>query len=133
MFRCFFCLYFGLWIIPCAALGQNAISQGAISGRVDDPSGAVIPTAQILVFSNSTGSRQVANTSDTGFYLFPTLETGLYKLMINKTGFKITTIQNVIVQVGQTTVVNVTLEVGSRADSVTISATDQLLHPTDPS
>ena len=132
MKKCFVALLF-FFVVSPSAPAQNTISTGEIAGWVADPSGARVSGAAVIASSVATGARQIAKTNEAGLYLLPLLSPGSYNLSCQKAGFKTAEIRNVIVQVGQTTDVVVALEVGSLSESVTITASGQLLHPTESS
>jgi hypothetical protein len=121
---------FSLLAIRCA-WGQNAISGGSISGQVTDTSGAAVPGATVTAVSAATGTSFTTRANGTGFYSFPSLPVGTYKVTIHKTGFKTLVIDNVLVQVGQNSAANGTLQVGEVSESVTVSAQAPLLRTTE--
>src|SRR6516162_9977316 len=99
-------------------LGMFAQSnQGAITGTISDPSGAVIATAQIEIKNSETGIVYRGGTSSTGNYVIPG-PAGTYDLSVNATGFKKYLQQNVQVIVATNTRRDVTLEVGQATDVV---------------
>jgi hypothetical protein len=115
------------------ARAQNAISGGAISGVVSDPSGAVIKGVNVTMMNEDTGVQQTALTNNTGFYSFPFVLVGSYSLSFEHAGFQKTDVNHVQVQIGQTTSQNVRLSVGSTRESVTVTASAPLLRPTESS
>jgi hypothetical protein len=60
----------------------------SISGTVTDPTGAVIPSATVLIRDTETGFQQRAATNAEGFYAFPPLLAGRYQIEIHHPGFK---------------------------------------------
>jgi len=69
-------------------LGAQA-QEGAISGVVTDPSGAVTPEAEVTITNTGTGQVRTAKTSDQGHYVVPSLRPGEYSLRVRAPGFKI--------------------------------------------
>src|SRR5579864_6392943 len=61
---------------------------GRISGTVKDPTGAVVPGAEITAHETQTGIRTVTKADAAGFYSFPQLPVGRYDLYVKATGFK---------------------------------------------
>src|ERR1700731_3301280 len=112
---------------------QNAISNGSISGRVTDTSGGVVSGASVTAKSEGTGVPQSGKTNGSGIYNFTSLRVGPYTVTVSHTGFKVAEVKNVIVQVGQNTEQDISLQVGSLSDSVTVTASVPLLRTTESS
>ena len=51
--------------------GQQVITDGSISGRVTDPSGAVVPAAQVTARQTDTNQTFTAQTDSGGRFRFP--------------------------------------------------------------
>ena len=115
----------GLCLCALAAFGQT--DRGTITGAVADPAGAVVANAPIQIKNTQTGAVYQAASSDTGNYTLPQLPVGVYELTVTVAGFKKFVRQNITVQATQTVRVDVTLEVGSATESVTVSAETSLL------
>src|SRR5205085_9274691 len=90
-------------VVP-AAFAQS-LNTGAITGTVTDPSGAVIPNAQVTAKNLGTGAPSTTTTNANGFFRFPLLGPGMYQVSVNQSGFQAVT-QNVTVAVGQTSTTN---------------------------
>src|SRR5260370_21495936 len=88
-----------------AAWSQNAISNGSISGRVNDNSGAVVSGADVNLKNADTGVQQSAKTNGLGLYNFPSLRVGTYTVSVRQTGFRTTEVASVAVQAGTHTAV----------------------------
>jgi Carboxypeptidase regulatory-like domain/TonB dependent receptor-like, beta-barrel len=126
------CFLFALAVSP-GARAQNAVSSGALAGRVTDPSGAAVPGVTVRLTNVSTGVEQTAATNSTGLYRFPALPVGTYVMSFRHAGFETVKIENVVVQVGQTAAQNVTLRVGAVTQSVTVTSSGPMVRPTDTS
>jgi len=116
-----------------AAWGQNAISDGSISGRVTDPSHGVVSGANVTVKNEETGVPLNGKTNGSGIYSFRSLRIGPYTVTVSHPGFKMTEVKGVLVQVGQDTEEDIPLEVGSLSESVTVTAAVPLLRTTESS
>jgi hypothetical protein len=101
--------------------------RSTLSGRVVDPSGAAIPNIKVVVTSNETGARSETQTNEAGEYTVPFLQPGPYRLTVEATGFKRYVQERI--QIGTNTRItqDVTLEVGSQTEAVTVTADAQLL------
>src|SRR5256714_6802799 len=98
-------------VIFCAALllvsfhsayGQLRIV-GSISGTVQDPTGAVVPNAKVLLKDQQTGLTRESTTTDGGTFLFPDLASGTYQATVSMTGFKTELLPSVSVSTSKTT------------------------------
>jgi hypothetical protein len=61
---------------------------GTLRGTVMDPSGAVIPRAEVTVTNQTTGVKQTSLSTSTGQYVFPNLQVGMYTVRVGAKGFK---------------------------------------------
>lgn len=125
-------------ILICAFTGtlvaQNAVSTGAVSGIVTDPTGAVIPNVQIQLTNIQTGITQRSRTNSSGFYTYPTIPIGVYSMHFVAKGFKTGVVPAVTVSVGSTASIDVKLQVGASVQQVVVSAaTLPLLNPSQTS
>jgi hypothetical protein len=101
--------------------------RGAITGTVSDPAGAVVAAAAVEARHVETGSLYPAETTSTGNYTISQLPVGAYELSVTVPGFKKYVRSGLTVQVAETVRVDVTLEVGSASESVTVTETASLL------
>lgn len=118
-------------MVPTSA--QNAVSTGTITACVHDGSGGVMPGVAVSVTSNETGLEFNGTTNSDGRSNYPVMMVGRYTLRARHDGFKITEVRNVVVQVGQTTVINVELAIGPVAQRVLVEATPLLFRPSESS
>ena len=101
--------------------------RGTITGTVTDPAGAVVANAPLVLLNTNTGNQYQAATSETGNYTFGQLPIGNYTLTVTVAGFKNYVHQNLNVQAASTIREDVSLEVGSAAESVTVTAEASML------
>jgi hypothetical protein len=101
-----------------------AQSSAVVSGTVQDPSGAVIPNATILLQPTAANSSPARTTSDSiGNFRFADVPPGPYSLMISAPGFK-QTIVAMVVTSKRPVPVRITLELAAQSESVTVGASD---------
>src|SRR5215472_7265258 len=113
-----------LLLVLAGAFAQS--TNGTITGTISDPSGAVVPTAQIEVKNQDTGIVYRGGTSSTGNFVIP-VPAGNYELTVNAMGFKKYVQQNIQVVVAADTRKDVKLEVGQASDVVTVTEAAPLL------
>ncbi len=117
-----------LALFLCAAVAGFAQSdRGTITGTITDPAGAVISAAPVELKNVETGGVYQAATSATGNYTVAQLPVGTYSMSVIVTGFKRFNQENIRVQVAQTIRIDVSLEVGSAAESITVTDEVSLL------
>src|SRR6201999_4579708 len=87
-----------LWSTPLHAQANTA----ALTGRVTDPSGAVVPGAHITFLNESTGIKTRVAASSVGLYTTP-LAAGTYDITVEATGFQRFQQTHVVVEVGAQT------------------------------
>jgi hypothetical protein len=105
-------------------------NRGSILGRVTDPSGAVAANVQIRVTNVETGAAVQAATNGEGNYQAPFLLPGTYTVTAEHPGFKKIEQDNVAVQTGANVTVNLSLEVGTASETVTVKSEPPLLETT---
>ena len=105
--------------------------QGAITGIVQDPSGAVIPNAQISVTNIDTGLVLQSTTNAGGVFVFSPLKIGNYTLTASASGFEKVRHENLRVDIQQHLNVNFTLQPGSVSETVNVTSAAPLLQTQD--
>jgi len=120
-----FCVIGTFVLLAVSAIAQS--DRGAITGTIADPSGAVIPGAQITLTNVETGTRSDTVATATGNYTVPALPVGTYTLTVERAGFSKYSQTNIEVQVAVTTRVDVVLKVGTAAESVEVTAESSML------
>lgn len=107
------------------ALAQQGTSE--IGGRVTDTQGGILPGCTIVITNEETGIYREVATSVGGSYFVPHLVPGRYRISAKLAGFKGLERHGVVLQVGQTTTLDLVLEVGTLAESVTVTAETPLI------
>ena len=110
----------GLALLPTTALGQS-LTSGGVTGTITDPSGAAVPNVSVTLKNNDTGATQTTATNNTGAYRFALLNPGNYAISTNAQGFQAAK-QNVTVAIGQSSNVDLKLQVASAATTVEVTA-----------
>src|SRR6202011_2756358 len=102
-----------------AQLSFGQAPTGAISGTVQDASGAVIPNATLTVINKESGATRDVVAGVDGTYHVPSLPAGAYEVKAAVKGFR-TTIRPVTVETGAVTTADLRLEVGQTSDVVLV-------------
>ena len=117
----------GVYIVFTATLAFGQGANGTITGTVTDPSGAIVADAEIRITNTGTGIVFNSVSTATGNYVAPQLPVGTYDLSVTLAGFKTYNRVSLGLAAAQTLRVDVSLEVGSAAESVTVTAEATLL------
>lgn len=113
----------GLLVLAfCAISFAQSTTTGAIGGVVTNPNKEVVPGAAVTVKNLETNKEETATTDDTGRFKVANLQPGRYSVTINSSGFSPMTSENVIVEVGRETPLEISLSVGPVTGSVDVSA-----------
>src|SRR5882762_3423975 len=94
-----------LGLLSRPTYGQGNL--GAITGTVQDPSGAVVPDAALTITNIETGVKWTAESSSAGYYRVP-VPPGTYRLEAQKQGFKTEIADRILVPVAQVVTVDLT-------------------------
>ena len=103
-------------LLPGLLLGQST-TQGAMSGTITDPTGAVVPNVTVKITNLDKGYSHEFKTNAQGIYNYPLADAGPYSIEVTAAGFKTFSAKGEV-NVGQTTVVNAKLEVGTASGTV---------------
>src|SRR5262249_2330270 len=92
------------------AHAQSSVA-GAVGGTVTDPSNAVVPNAMVTLTNVGTNKEETITTEADGRFKFNNLQPGAYKVSVKTSGFAEYS-QEVVVEVGRTSTVDASLNVG---------------------
>ncbi len=113
--------------VVASCSGLYAQTFGEITGRVTDPSGAVIAGASITLTNINTNAVRNAAATDAGVYSFPSVPPGSYTLKTEVQGFKVATSEPFQLQVQQVLRLDVVLQVGQTSEHIEVAANATLL------
>src|SRR5258708_1060455 len=94
-------------------------TNGSLTGRVTDPSKALIVDAKIAVISGATNIRYETTTNGSGEYYLANLSPSSYRIEIEKTGFKRLVKPDVVLHVQDTLEIDFEMTLGDASDTVT--------------
>src|SRR5512142_3105307 len=112
-------LVFALVLRPSLASAQT-VAVAQLSGTILDDSGGALPGVDVTVTQIDTGMTRSAVTGGKGEYVFPNLPIGPYKLAAKLTGFSTCEQTGIVLAVGDTRSVNVTMKVGGLSETVRV-------------
>ena len=111
-----------LGFLLAATTGSAQVVTGTISGRVTDPTGAVIPGATVQIQNIETGFSRNVQTDDGGRYEARNLPVGSYSITAQQAGFRTEVRRGITLTVASAIVVNLELSVGAVAETVEVTA-----------
>ena len=111
-----------LAIVLCSPILRAQSTNASITGRVTDPSKALIVGANVAAVSSGTSFRYEAVTNASGEYYLTNLPPGSYRLEIEKTGFKKLIKPDVTLHVQDALEINFEMTLGPASQSVTVEA-----------
>jgi len=117
---------FALAGFTCALLSAQEF-RSTISGRVTDSSGAAVPGVKVLAAEKNTGARAETTSGGEGEYSLPFLAPGPYTISVEHGGFKKYVQEGITVGTNMRLAIDVTLQVGSQTEAITVSADATLL------
>ncbi|PYU22253.1 MAG: hypothetical protein DMG32_18685 [Acidobacteria bacterium] len=120
-----------IWAISLfAAQGYAQVVGATLSGTITDPSGGVIPNAQVSVRNTSTGVTREVTADTAGFYVAPNLLPGSYDVTVTSPGFSTARQSNLTLGVGAEQQLNISLKVGETSQTVEVTEAAPLIQLT---
>jgi Carboxypeptidase regulatory-like domain/TonB dependent receptor len=120
----------GILVLVAAASVLGQVATGTILGVVADPSGGAVAGAIVTISNPSTGLTRSFTTESDGSYRFPDLPVGTYTIDVSHSGFRTARQTGLILSVGQQALLDLTLQLGSTEQTVTVTAAPALIDTT---
>jgi len=111
-----------LVVLSLAVAVDAQTYRGAINGSVTDPSGAVVPNAQVKAKEKSMGIEHSTISTSDGQFAFQDLPVGTYSVVVTAAGFPVTTIDSILVGQGTVYTLPVKLTLSQQTTTVEVSA-----------
>ncbi|HEX4951673.1 MAG TPA: carboxypeptidase-like regulatory domain-containing protein, partial [Blastocatellia bacterium] len=119
--------------LTMASSAQTSQATGAIQGTVLDPTKAVIVGASVTLTNPALGLNRKTTTQGDGTFMFPLVQPAEgYRVTVEATGFQRRVLENVTVNVTETTVANVPLAVSTTNEAITVTNEAQPVQTTNP-
>ena len=119
-----------IWMVALAVLSSTLwaqTSQGRISGRVFDQSGAVVAGATVTILNAETGIRRALTTNATGEYFAPNLSPGVYSITVEAPSFKKVQRRQFRLEVATDVRQDFELQPGAATETVTVTEEQPLV------
>jgi hypothetical protein len=104
------------------ARAQGVGSSGDLAGTVSDPAGGNVPGAKVTVADEAKGVERTAVTDERGYYRISGLAPSTYKITAEHSGFATEIVRNVVLNVGQTLVLDLQLKLAGMSSTVEVSS-----------
>jgi hypothetical protein len=127
------CICLALALIVATGTAWAQAGTASVYGDIKDQQGAALPGATVTLTSKDTGAVRNTNTSEAGAYRFVSLAPGPYMLRVEMSGFRAAAIDNFQLVVDTNAKLDVTLELGSVAETIEVAAVSPILNTTDAS
>ena len=127
------CFWFGAAVLVAFLLIASTstvfaqLSTASLNGVVRDPSGAVLPSAKVVLRNVDTTIERSSVSNDSGVYVFQSINPGRYTLEVSAQGFGEKKISEFVLGVNQTATIDVAMAVGSQNQEVTVEASAEQL------
>jgi hypothetical protein len=110
---------------------SSAQQPGEIFGKVTDTSGAIMPGVTVTLSSPVMLQPQIALTSETGTYRFPSLPIGLYTVKFELPGFTTVVREGIRIEIAFNAQINATMAVSAVQETVTVSGESPVVDTRD--
>lgn len=120
-------------VLACLCAAPEAPSQttrATLTGTVTDPNGAVVPGATVNATNIATNISSATTTNQEGTYTFTALPPGEYTVAVEVTGFKRSLQTGIILQIAETSRLDIPLEVGGVNEEVSVVSQAPLVRST---
>jgi hypothetical protein len=108
--------------LACTGILRAQSTNASLTGRVTDPSKALVVGAKVAAINSDTNFRNEGATNGSGEYYITNLPPGNYRIQIEKTGFKKVIKPDVTLHVQDATELNFELTLGSMSETITVEA-----------
>src|SRR6202171_653978 len=98
----------------------SQVTGATLSGTISDPSGGVIPGAQISIRNIATGISKDFQADSDGYYTAPNLAPGTYEVRVTAKGFN-TVVSTITLAVGAQQQLNIPMKVGEASETVRVT------------
>jgi hypothetical protein len=119
-------------LLASASAQAQAVSTAQINGTMKDSGGLPLPGVTVTMTQTDTGLVRDTVTIETGAYVITNLPVGPYKLEASLQGFRTYAQTGIILQVNANPTLNVTLQVGQLAETITVEGTAPLVETRNP-
>ena len=111
----------------CAVPARAQQGTADVGGKVTDQGGGVLPGATLVMTNEDTGVVRETTTTADGSYFVAQMVPGRYRMSVRMEGFKSLERRGIVLTVGQTATVDLTMEVGALAETISVTGEAPLI------
>jgi hypothetical protein len=120
-----------VFVLLLSVVALRAQNTATISGTISDPSGALVEGVEVTVTQTDTDTQRTTTTDASGSYIIPNLPLGPYRLRASKMGFEVYVQTGILLQVGSSPTIPVTLKVGDVNEQIQVEAATSVVETRD--
>src|SRR3989442_3222247 len=116
-------LLIALMVLALIGFAPRVFAQaidGNLTGTVLDPTGASVPNATVEITNTATGIKTTTKTGVDGLYRFNNIPVGNYDVAVMASGFTMSVLKNVAVELNKTATANVTMQVQGVSQEIAV-------------
>ena len=125
---CFLFIYLNLLVV---APTQAQVYTGSITGLVQDPSGAAVPNASVVLTDIDKGLKYSTTTDSSGRYVLRALPPSTYSIRVDAGGFRGEVQNGIALEVNQNLTLSVSLQVGAARETIEVTGQPPVLSTED--
>ena len=122
-----------LFCLSVSPMFAQIAGTGSIQGRVVDPTGAVLPNANVTIIEGATQIKHTVESDGSGLYNFPNIPVGTYTLNATAQGFQTYVQTGIVLEVGSSISITAKMVVGTANEKVEVRAEGIALQTEDAS
>lgn len=116
-----------VFVLLAQVSANSQAVNGTVVGNVTDSTGAILPGAAVTITDIGTNTTRSITTDANGYYAFPSLPPGNYKVKVEKQGFATVERSGVPLAVNSTVRVDLSLQPGQVSETINVASTIPLL------
>lgn len=109
------------WALLTVAHANAQSYQGQLRGSLRDGTGNTLPSVTLTLINTSTNVARTTVTNGTGEYFFERIDPGTYRIEATQSGFKKLERSGILVETQQQLTLDLTMELGNVAETITIT------------
>ena len=109
------------------ANAQGVGTSADLTGTVSDPAGGSVPNAKVTVIDEARAVQRSVQTDEQGGYRFSGLAPATYRVTVEHSGFQSEAVKDVVLNVGQTLVLDFHLKLAGTTSTIEVSAASPLV------